>query len=385
MSIVILHAAQDREAAAELSARLRDLGIEAKPSTEAGDAFEIVALMRPAFAADSSLMAALDAAMRAGHPILLYIPLHLIAAVAELTPPDPWSRYPRGHSPAEIAELLRQLDPETDPEKLRAWIAALREGLGGFGDPAADATLLPSDPDALRRLAHYLQVRVRSFGTSGGYEDEYEEEANDEDEPPAPTPPPLAEKAPATAAPAPALGHLYGADIAPVAMGKTRSAPKPGGEVSGLFTPAPPERASVSAFAPRAVRPGARFLVQAFLHTPMQADAVKRMAAERDPKARRRGIAGLSAPIALEDRIRVTLEARGLKVRHRVHDFSWSGETLEAGFEVEAPLWRRPDDYTLILRAAVNGAPAARLAFQVSVDRAAPRAAEPVDLAPAAA
>jgi len=137
------------------------------------------------------------------------------------------------------------------------------------------------------------------------------------------------------------------------------------------------ERASVSAFAPAAARPGARVLVQAYVHTPLQAATVREMAGERDAAAVRKGVAGLNLRLAPLDRLRLVLEADGLRVKRPEQVRIWLGEPVEAAFELDIPRFKRPRSYVLRLRLEANGAPAGELAFTLAVEAGAERQPSP--------
>lgn len=171
-------------------------------------------------------------------------------------------------------------------------------------------------------------------------------------------------------APSPQIAAGEPSGTPPGSLKKTSTAQRPA-------TSPKLERASVSAFAPKFARPGARLLVQAFVHTPMQAAEVREMAAERDDAAVRKGISAVNQRLAHHDRLRLVLEADGLKLKRAEHLRVWLGQPVEAAFEIQIPLFKSARDYLLRLRLEVNGAPAGELAFTLKVSSKAAKAPAP--------
>jgi hypothetical protein len=185
--------------------------------------------------------------------------------------------------------------------------------------------------------------------------------------------------APGTSLPPLIGGFGGGAAPAPSRASGGRPQPVPRGPAAAPAPsagPAPLSKVALSAFAPETVRPGARVLVQAFLHAPMQAEAVRKMAAERDRNAGKRGALMLNQLVAQGAKVTVSLDADGLEAKETAHSFTWLGDPLDAAFEVRIPSWRRRPEYLLKLMVTVDGAPVGRLVFRLEVDPKAERRAE---------
>lgn len=92
-----------------------------------------------------------------------------------------------------------------------------------------------------------------------------------------------------------------------------------------------------SVFAPEAMSPGSRSMVQVFIHLPEQASLATRMARSLDPRTKRRGTYTLEAPITRGEHLTFELTMPGLEVPTRVKQLRWTGAKAFVQFEVVVP------------------------------------------------
>jgi hypothetical protein len=108
-------------------------------------------------------------------------------------------------------------------------------------------------------------------------------------------------------------------------------------------------------------------LLQAYFHLATQEAAVARIAAQKDRNAGARGTASIGAPLHDGDEVRITLSADGLAVDEPDQRLAWHGEPVAADFDVTFPAVPERSDYTLKIRAELNGAPVGTLKLRVAV------------------
>ena len=133
-----------------------------------------------------------------------------------------------------------------------------------------------------------------------------------------------------------------------------------------------PDKVTLSAFAPRAVRPQRQLLIQAALHLPIQMDMVRRLIAEIDETAERRGFVALGEAVPAEAELRVEIDAPDLAIKDRAQSFAWRGDPCVASFVATAPalsFWSREKTAMITLRVSMNGAPIGRLVFPLTISR----------------
>jgi hypothetical protein len=92
-----------------------------------------------------------------------------------------------------------------------------------------------------------------------------------------------------------------------------------------------------SVFAPEAMSPGSRAMVQVFVHLPEQASLATRMARSLDPRTKRRGSCTLEVPITRGEHLTFELTMPGLDVPTPVKQLRWTGTKAFVQFEVVVP------------------------------------------------
>jgi len=92
-----------------------------------------------------------------------------------------------------------------------------------------------------------------------------------------------------------------------------------------------------SVFAPEAMSPGSRAMVQVFVHLPEQASLATRMARSLDPRTKRRGSCTLEVPITHGEHLTFELTMPGLDVPTPVKQLRWTGGKAFVQFEVIVP------------------------------------------------
>lgn len=140
------------------------------------------------------------------------------------------------------------------------------------------------------------------------------------------------------------------------------------------------DKITLSCFSPKLVQPARDFVVQCFLHLPEESAAVRRSAAERDPRTERTGAQSLGLLAASGDTVLVKLAGKWLSIEDPVQAATWRGEFIGFAFSVRAPFTLfRTRSFLLRASVEINGAPAGRLSFVVEVSpKAKPTQAEPI-------
>jgi len=115
------------------------------------------------------------------------------------------------------------------------------------------------------------------------------------------------------------------------------------------------DRVDCTVFAPAVCGPGVWLLVQAYLHTPVQAADAASLAQEFDPGTSRRGFRGIE------------LDMPGLRVQEPAQRLVWRGRAEAVTFDVEVPA-DHPDRSvrgSLVLRR--SGIPVGRVGFRLAI------------------
>ena len=145
---------------------------------------------------------------------------------------------------------------------------------------------------------------------------------------------------------------------------------------SGAVPPLPgvvttsPDSVDCSIFGPPAAPPGARVLIQVFLHQPSEFERATTMATAMDTTAGIRGMQALNVEIARGTRIDVTIDGQGLAVDEPLQSLSWMGRPNVCTFLADLPVGT-PRDFFPIVRLSADGALLGRIAFKITSDPAA--------------
>jgi hypothetical protein len=121
-------------------------------------------------------------------------------------------------------------------------------------------------------------------------------------------------------------------------------------------------------FAPAEVARSGRFLVQAYLHAPDQAQIAAALASEFDASASRRGISSLQVPLPERTVVDVELELPGLDVPEPSERLVWTGRPQSATFSVHVPdtCELGPTPGKVVIRR--DGIPIGRVVFALTID-----------------
>ncbi|MFH1532235.1 MAG: Hsp70 family protein [Pseudomonadota bacterium] len=128
-------------------------------------------------------------------------------------------------------------------------------------------------------------------------------------------------------------------------------------------------------FAPPSARPGDVFMVQASVHTPMEADVAEAVAREFDEEAEHRAVKSLLEEVERGARLVLHLTMRGLIIEDPVQELVWRGRPEAVQFEIEVPESHRLGPVIGKLRVCRGQVPLGHLCFKLSVveSRASPR------------
>lgn len=141
-----------------------------------------------------------------------------------------------------------------------------------------------------------------------------------------------------------------------------------GGTAVALAHGAHGDEVDSSVFAPAAIAPGGRRLIQVFLHVPADASKAKEMAQQANLSPALRQITrSLSQPIARGSQVDIFLEADGLEIDGSIsNSLIWNGRPITADFILRSPQQGFRNEYFPTVRIAVNGELIGRITFTLA-------------------
>jgi len=165
-------------------------------------------------------------------------------------------------------------------------------------------------------------------------------------------------------------GDLSGRKIAPALRGiekRRRSKPRP--KSDRLDTENIVDPVDCTVFAPRAVSPGAEFLLQVFAHTPKQADQASSLARQFDDEATARGYTSLETEVARGSKLFFHLQMPGAKIDAPVKSLVWQGRAASCQFRVKLPAGFRAKSLLGTVIVSEGDAPLGEISFKLKVQR----------------
>jgi cell division protein FtsZ len=129
----------------------------------------------------------------------------------------------------------------------------------------------------------------------------------------------------------------------------------------------PVDQVDVSAFAPRQCNPDSRFLIQVFLHVPLDRESAIRLASEKDPETEARGVDTLDVDLVRGEKIDIVVDAPDFKILEPRVTIIWRGRPKSCDFESLVPATISMGQHRISVHVLRHCVPVGRINFIIKV------------------